>query len=52
MWRVIRKAGRSPGMRMTGKSIGEVAHSVGYESSAAFRTAFKQRFGVSPSSYG
>lgn len=35
-----------------GKSIGEVAHAVGYESAAAFSTAFKQCFGVSPSSYG
>jgi AraC-like DNA-binding protein len=34
-----------------GKGIGEVAHAVGYESPAAFSTAFKQCFGVSPSSY-
>ncbi len=34
-----------------GKSIGEVAHAVGYESAAAFSTAFKQCFGVSPSTY-
>jgi len=35
-----------------GKSIGEVAHAVGYESAPAFSTAFKQCFGVSPSTYG
>jgi AraC-like DNA-binding protein len=35
-----------------GKTIGEVAHAVGYESAAAFSTAFKQCFGVSPSDYG
>lgn len=34
-----------------GKSIGEVAHAVGYESSAAFSTAFKQCFGVAPTGY-
>jgi AraC-like DNA-binding protein len=34
-----------------GKSIGEVARAVGYDSAAAFSTAFKQCFGVSPSSY-
>jgi len=35
-----------------GKSVGEVAHAVGYDSPAAFSAAFKQCFGVSPSSYG
>jgi AraC-like DNA-binding protein len=34
-----------------GKSIGDVAGAVGYESAAAFSTAFKQCFGVSPSNY-
>jgi len=34
-----------------GKSIGEVARAVGYDSAAAFSTALKQCFGVSPSSY-
>jgi AraC-like DNA-binding protein len=34
-----------------GKSIGEVARAVGYDSAAAFSTAFKQCFGVSPSTY-
>jgi AraC-like DNA-binding protein len=32
-----------------GNSIGEVARAVGYDSAAAFSTAFKQCFGVSPS---
>jgi AraC-like DNA-binding protein len=35
-----------------GKSVGEVAHAVGYESTAAFSTAFKGCFGASPSCYG
>jgi AraC-like DNA-binding protein len=34
-----------------GQSIAEVAHAVGYESPAAFSTAFKQCFGVAPSNY-
>jgi AraC-like DNA-binding protein len=34
-----------------GQSVAEVAHAVGYDSSAAFSTAFKQCFGVSPSNY-
>jgi AraC-like DNA-binding protein len=34
-----------------GKSVAEVAHDVGYESAAAFSTAFKHGFGVSPSAY-
>src|ERR1700722_14120935 len=34
-----------------GKSMAEVAHAVGYDSPAAFSTAFKQCFGVSPSNY-
>jgi len=34
-----------------GKSVGEVAHAVGYESAAAFSTAFKQCFGVAPTEY-
>jgi AraC-like DNA-binding protein len=33
------------------KSIGEVAHAVGYDSAAAFSAAFKQCFGTSPSGY-
>jgi AraC-like DNA-binding protein len=34
-----------------GKSVGEVAHAVGYDSTAAFSTAFKQCFGVAPTEY-
>jgi AraC-like DNA-binding protein len=34
-----------------GKSIAETAHAVGYESPAAFSTAFKHCFGVPPSTY-
>ena len=34
-----------------GQSMAEVAHNVGYDSPAAFSTAFKQCFGVSPSNY-
>ncbi len=34
-----------------GQSMAEVAHAVGYDSPAAFSSAFKQCFGVSPSKY-
>ena len=34
-----------------GKSMSEVAHAVGYDSPAAFSAAFKQCFGMPPSSY-
>lgn len=34
-----------------GQSMGQVARAVGYDSPAAFSTAFKQCFGVSPSNY-
>jgi AraC-like DNA-binding protein len=34
-----------------GQSMAEVARAVGYDSPAAFSTAFKQCFGVSPSNY-
>ena len=34
-----------------GKSVGEVARAVGYDSAAAFSTAFKQCFGVSPTDH-
>jgi AraC-like DNA-binding protein len=36
---------------MEGKSIGEISEAVGYDSAAAFSTAFKQCFGVPPSNY-
>ena len=34
-----------------GQSIAEAAHAVGYDSTAAFSTAFKQCFGVTPKAY-
>jgi AraC-like DNA-binding protein len=34
-----------------GKSVSEVAHAVGYDSAAAFSTAFRQCFGVSPTDH-
>jgi AraC-like DNA-binding protein len=51
-WRRHSRLLTSLSLLAEGKSIGEVAHAVGYESTAAFSTAFKQCFGVSPSGYG
>jgi len=51
-WRRQSRLLTSLSMLAAGKSVGEVAHAVGYENPAAFSTAFKQCFGVSPSSYG
>jgi AraC-like DNA-binding protein len=51
-WRRHSRLLASLSLLAEGKSIGEVAHAVGYESAPAFSTAFKQCFGVSPSSYG
>lgn len=51
-WRRHSRLLTSLSLLAEGKSIGEVAHAVGYESAAAFSAAFKQCFGVSPSSYG
>jgi AraC-like DNA-binding protein len=51
-WRRHSRLLTSLSLLAEGRSIGEVAHAVGYESAAAFSTAFKQCFGVSPSSYG
>jgi AraC-like DNA-binding protein len=34
-----------------GRTIAEAAHAVGYDSAAAFSTAFKQCFGVTPKAY-
>jgi AraC-like DNA-binding protein len=51
-WRRHSRLLTSLSLLTEGKSIGEVAHAVGYESAAAFSTAFKQCFGASPSSYG
>lgn len=50
-WRRHSRLLTSLSLLADGKSIGEVAHAVGYESTAAFSTAFKQCFGVSPSGY-
>jgi AraC-like DNA-binding protein len=51
-WRRHSRLLASLSMLAEGRSIGEVAHAVGYESAAAFSTAFKQCFGASPSAYG
>jgi AraC-like DNA-binding protein len=51
-WRRHCRLLRSVSLLAEGRSIGEVGRNVGYESTAAFSTAFKQCFGVSPSNYG
>ncbi len=51
-WRRQSRLLTSLSLLAEGKSIGEVARAVGYDSAAAFSTAFKQCFGVSPSNYG
>ncbi len=50
-WRRQSRMLASVSLLAEGKSIGEVAHAVGYDSAAAFSTAFKQCFGMPPSSY-
>jgi AraC-like DNA-binding protein len=50
-WRRQSRLLTSVSLLAAGKSIGEVAHAVGYDSPAAFSAAFKQCFGASPSSY-
>jgi AraC-like DNA-binding protein len=50
-WRRQSRLLTSLSLLAEGRSIGEVASAVGYESAAAFSTAFKQCFGTSPSSY-
>jgi AraC-like DNA-binding protein len=35
-------------LRESGKSIGQIAHAVGYESEEAFSRAFKREFGLPP----
>lgn len=50
-WRRQSRLLTSLSLLAEGKSIGEVAHAVGYDSAAAFGTAFKQCFGVTPSGY-
>ncbi len=52
VWRRQSRLVTSLSLLAEGKSIGEIARAVGYDSAAAFSTAFKQCFGVSPSSYG
>ena len=51
VWRRQSRLITSLSLLAEGRSVGEVARAVGYESPAAFSTAFKQCFGVSPSSY-
>ena len=51
VWRRQSRLLASLSLLAEGKSIGEVARNVGYDSAAAFSAAFKQCFGVSPSSY-
>jgi AraC-like DNA-binding protein len=50
-WRRQSRLLTSLSLLAEGRSVGEVAHAVGYDTAAAFSTAFKQCFGVSPSSY-
>jgi AraC-like DNA-binding protein len=51
LWRRQSRLLASVSLLMEGKSIGEIAEAVGYDSAAAFSTAFKQCFGVPPSNY-
>jgi AraC-like DNA-binding protein len=51
-WRRHSRLLTSLSLLTEGRSIGEIACAVGYDSAAAFSTAFKQCFGVSPSNYG
>jgi len=51
-WRRQSRMLASLSLLAEGQSIAEVAHAVGYDSPAAFSTAFKQCFGVSPSKGG
>jgi AraC-like DNA-binding protein len=51
VWRRQSRVLTSLTLLAEGKSIGEVACTVGYDSAAAFSAAFKQCFAVSSSSY-
>ena len=51
VWRRQHRLLASLTLLAEGKTVSEVAHAVGYESAAAFSTAFKQCFGVSPTDY-
>jgi AraC-like DNA-binding protein len=50
-WRRQSRMLASLSLLAEGKSMSEVARAVGYDSPAAFSTAFKQCFGIPPSSY-
>lgn len=50
-WRRQSRMLASLSLLAEGQSMAKVAHAVGYDSPAAFSTAFKQCFGVSPSNY-
>ena len=50
-WRRQSRMLASLSLLAEGKSISEVAYAVGYDSPAAFSTAFKQCFGIPPSNY-
>lgn len=50
-WRRQSRMLASLSLLTEGKSIGEIARAVGYDSAAAFSTAFKQCFGTTPSAY-
>jgi AraC-like DNA-binding protein len=50
-WRRQSRMLASLSLLAEGKSVNEVARAVGYDSAAAFSTAFKQCFGVPPSNY-
>jgi AraC-like DNA-binding protein len=51
VWRRQSRLLTSLALLAEGKNVSEVAHAVGYDSAAAFSTAFKQCFGVSPTDY-
>ncbi|HET7134111.1 MAG TPA: AraC family transcriptional regulator [Gammaproteobacteria bacterium] len=51
LWRRQSRLLTSLTLLAEGKSVSEVARAVGYESAAAFSTAFKQCFGVPPTNY-
>lgn len=51
-WRRHSRMLASLSLLAEGRSMAQVAHAVGYDSQAAFSTAFKQYFGVPPSNYG
>jgi AraC-like DNA-binding protein len=51
LWRRHSRLLASVSLLMEGQNIGAIAEAVGYDSAAAFSTAFKQCFGVPPSNY-